>query len=798
MIKWKKYICIALSATMMAATLAGCGDTSSDASSDKAEATTETSDADTLEQALTSQISAEQSDDADKEETVYVVSDASGDNEQVTVSAWLKNTDGSEGLNDYTKLTDIENVKGYEAYQTNDDGTITWQANGNDIYYQGKSTEELPVDVKISYKLDGKEIEPEELAGKSGKVTIRFEYKNNTKQTVKAGDKNVEVVSPFVMLSGMILPVDKFSNVQVTNGKVLSEGSNQVVVGYAVPGFKDCLEKGIDDSKIQEVIGDINVPDYVEVTADVTDFELAMTMTIAASDLLDSDAENVIDEAKEKADIDSLTDDVDTLSSSADQLAEGSGTLKTGLDTLKEGTYSLKTGASSLAQGAESLETYTSQLATGTSQISTAIGSLDEGIASIKSGSLALKDGAATLATGAKTVDDGVQNILDGESTLDTGVATIIAGYAGDGTEANPGVVSAAKSLASGTKTMYKSSKTLATGAGSLATGAKSVSDGITELITTFTSMPATVASSAKTEVLSGVSAYGIADEAGIQAAIGNLEAVLSAGPEAVGGADVYQQYLAQYKALAQAEGALKAIDSIETSLSAALTSDEVTASTSTLQAGAAEVVTGATTVSDGAAALRDALKTTSDGASSLSGGINSLYKGTKTISTGVDSLITGTKTLKTGTKSLKDGAATISTNMNTLYKGSVTLASGSSKLVTAATTLNTSAGQIATGAKELSDGADELNSGSQTLDNGAEQLVSGAATLSDGMSQFNEDGIKKITKLFAGNYQDDIDYIEALFSDDAKYTTYGGAIDGTSSTVKFIYETGAIKADNN
>ena len=224
---------------------------------------------------------------------------------------------------------------------------------------------------------------------------------------MKAGSKNSEVISPFVMLSGMILPVDKFSNVQVENGKVISEGSNQIVVGYAVPGFKQCLQNGIDDSKIQTAIDNIEVPDYVEVSADVTDFELAMTMTVAASDLLDADAA-AVDEVKDKADLNELSDSADKLGSSANELEEGSGKITNGLETLKDGTYSLKTGAGTLADGAASLKTYTSQLADGTSKISTAMDSLDEGIASIKNGSAALSDGAKTLATGAKTLDTSV------------------------------------------------------------------------------------------------------------------------------------------------------------------------------------------------------------------------------------------------------------------------------------------------------------------------------------------------------------------------------------------------------
>ena len=125
MVKWKKYICVALSAAMMSSLLAGCGDTSDNsASADNAEATTE-NDADTLEEALTSQISADDAENADKEETVYVLSDANGNTNEVTVSTWLKNADGADGLNDKTNLTDIENVKGYETYTQNDDGTIT-------------------------------------------------------------------------------------------------------------------------------------------------------------------------------------------------------------------------------------------------------------------------------------------------------------------------------------------------------------------------------------------------------------------------------------------------------------------------------------------------------------------------------------------------------------------------------------------------------------------------------------------------------------------------------------------------
>ena len=784
MIKWKKYICVALSAAMMATLMTGCGDTSNDsASSDKAEATTESA-SDTLQDALTAEISADNSDNADKEETVYVLADADGTANDVTVSTWLKNADGSEGLNDKTNLTEIENVKGYEGYKDNGDGTITWAANGSDIYYQGKSNEKLPVDVKITYKLDGEEIEPSELAGKSGKVTIRFDYTNNTKQTVKAGSKNRDVISPFVMLSGMILPVDKFSNVQVENGKVISEGSNQIVVGYAVPGFKQCLQNGIDDSKIQTAIDNIDVPDYVEVSADVTDFELAMTMTVAASDLLGSDAEDAIDEVKDKADLNELSSSADKLASSADQLEEGSGKITNGLETLKDGTYSLKTGASTLADGADSLENYTGQLAAGTSQISAAMDSLDSGITSIKNGSAALNDGAKTLASGAKTLDTSIGTLQTGADTLNSGVKELQAGFAGDSNSV--GLSKGASSLASGVKTAYDGSQ-------ALAKGASDVKTGVDTLITMMKGMPTQVVTQAEANVYSQLSGN-ITSEAGIDAAMSQIEQALPMGQEAydarVQQEGAYAQLIEQYNGLAQAKGALNAIDQIGESLTATLTGEKTAAQIKALQDGAATLDTKMGELSAG-------LKSANDGAATLSAGVDKVYTGVKALASGTGDLAAGAKALKNGSKSLSDGAASLSTNMNTLYQGSLTLSDGSGQLKTAAGTLNSSAGQIAAGAKTLSAGAAQLNTGSKTLDSGAEKLVTGSKTLSDGMKQFNEDGIKNITKLFAGNYQDDIDYIEALFSDDAKYTSFDGAIDGTKSTVKFIYETAAIKTDD-
>ena len=207
-----------------------------------------------------------------KEETVYVIADNTGKEQKIIVSDHLINNDDKDTLEDASTLKDIENVKGDEKFTQGADGALTWQADGNDIYYQGKTDRDLPIEMKMTYYLDGEEITPEELAGKSGKVTIRADYTNKEK-----AENGVYV--PFAAVTGMMLNKN-FTNVEVTNGKVVSDGNNQVVVGFAFPGLSESLDL---DSKNLE---DVNIPDYMEVTADVKDFSLDMTMTFVMSDIL--------------------------------------------------------------------------------------------------------------------------------------------------------------------------------------------------------------------------------------------------------------------------------------------------------------------------------------------------------------------------------------------------------------------------------------------------------------------------------------------------------------------------------
>jgi len=174
-----------------------------------------------------------------KEETVYLISDANGNVNQTIVSSWLKNGSKNARIDDVSCLSEIQNVKGDESY-TRIEEQITWQADGEDIYYRGTTTKQMPITQQITYYLDGNEISPHELAGKSGRVTIRFDYKNNAKIKADINGRKEERYVPFTVVSGMVLN-DSFRNVRVNNGRVLSDGNKIIAAGFAMPGLKESL-----------------------------------------------------------------------------------------------------------------------------------------------------------------------------------------------------------------------------------------------------------------------------------------------------------------------------------------------------------------------------------------------------------------------------------------------------------------------------------------------------------------------------------------------------------------------------
>lgn len=381
----------------------------------EADSTTGSSkDADDIADKLMDSVSLKDND-ADKDESVYLISDANGNVNKTIVVDHLKNKDKKDTLEDASNLSDIENVKGKEKFTQSGD-KLTWQAGGKDIYYQGTATAEPPVTQKVTYYLDGKEISPEDLAGKSGKVKIRFDYTNTTSYTETVNGEKQTVSVPFAAVTGLVLG-DGFENIEVTNGKAEVSDSSSVVLGYALPGLKDSL--GIKDGDLD---GDVNIPEYVEMTADVENFSMpaAMTFVVNASDYVSTDGIDTSD----------LDDMINDLKDASTQLQDGSKTLAEGTDTLADGLSTLQSKLGTFASGVgtlkSGLKTYTdgvSTLSGGLNKLNSNVPTLSNGITTLNSSAKSLNDGVALLnaTVSAKFTDSEKKTLLDQvHSTLES------------------------------------------------------------------------------------------------------------------------------------------------------------------------------------------------------------------------------------------------------------------------------------------------------------------------------------------------------------------------------------------
>lgn len=343
----------------------------------------QTTATETTEEAKKTAISTNESADCAKDEMVYVLTAADGSVHKIIVSDWLKNAAASTSISDVSNLLNVVNVKGNEAF-SKDESNYVWQADGNDIYYEGETDQEVPVDVSISYKLDGKSITPEELAGKSGKVTIRFDYKNNQYENVEVNGTSKKMYVPFFMLTGFLMDNDHFTNVEVTNGRIVNDGDHSVVIGFAFPGLSENLE--VDEEKF-------TIPDYVEVTADATEFELATTLTVATNELFgELNLEDVDD-------MDDLKSTMNDFTDAFTKLEDGSETLYENLAILQEKTGDLGDGVDQLADGAK-------QLSSGANSLKDGVGTLSYGISDLSGGLDTLAENNDTLNAGAKQVFD--------------------------------------------------------------------------------------------------------------------------------------------------------------------------------------------------------------------------------------------------------------------------------------------------------------------------------------------------------------------------------------------------------
>lgn len=802
----------------------------------EADSTTGSSkDADDIADKLMDSVSLKDND-ADKDESVYLISDANGNVNKTIVVDHLKNKDKKDTLEDASNLSDIENVKGKEKFTQSGD-KLTWQAGGKDIYYQGTATEEPPVTQKVTYYLDGKEISPEDLAGKSGKVKIRFDYTNTTSYTETVNGEKQTVSVPFAAVTGLVLG-DGFENIEVTNGKAEVSDSSSVVLGYALPGLKDSL--GIKDGDLD---GDVNIPEYMEMTADVKNFSMpaAMTFVVNASDYVSTDGIDTSD----------LDDMINDLKDASTQLQDGSKTLAEGTDTLADGLSTLQSKLGTFASGVGTLQSGLKAYTDGVSTLSGGLNTLGNSTGALVSGADKLNSGAGQLASGSATLKDGLKSYTDGASTLAAGVGNLDAGMdtlkSGTDTlsQSAPSLVSGVNSLSDGINTLDKALMTpmsdeevakykkaakagvdakLAddTNATSYNNTKKYAAEKYYNEMTSDSSVEKTVESLKANKTLYNMIYSTV--EAQVKQQIENaIQEYVSNGVsreeaiKAICGQD-YDKYVeelstnntdSQLKAMAKQvlEGvAGSSKDAVGTSVADAAktgaetgaqeavitginsTKENISNQINAKQKSGESLVSGATKLNEGAKVLAEKLP-------ELTKGVANLKDGTAQLSAGAAKLTANNDILNAGAASLNDGASQLSAGTQSLMNSVPTLTSGIKQLVDGSNTLVANNAKLNSGASQLADGTNQIVSGVDQLTTGSKTLSEGAHTLADGMVQFNEEGINKILDAYNGDLKPFTDKLQAVIDAGEEYQTYSAIADGQTGSVKFIYKLASIDA---
>lgn len=683
-----------------------------------------------------------------KDETVYVIAGADGAVQKIIVSDWIKNALGADTLVDQTELSDIETVKGEERYTLGSGNTCVWDAQGNDIYYQGNIEKELPVDLTVTYTLDGKAISPDELAGKSGRVTIRFDYVNRQYDYVEIDGEKVKIYVPFAMLTGVLLDNDRFTNIAVSNGRLINDGDRTAVIGAAFPGLQENLD--LDPEQL-------DLPDYVEITADVTDFALSMTATLATNQLfneIDVDHLDSVDELSSS--LGEMTDAMEQLIDGSSQLYDGlctlldkSGELVDGIDALAAGAQALKSGAGELDAGASELQAGAEQLYSGLNTLASNNDALNAGAKQVFETLLATA-GTQLAAAGLSVPDMTVQNYaevlngviasLDESAVYEQALATVTAAVEEQRPYITEQVTAAIREEVTAQVTAAVQEQVTA-----------QVTEAVRETVAAQVILAATGLE--QEDYLAAVAAGAVTEET--QAA---LESAIEAQMQSE---DVLQTIEANTAAQLSSEPVQATITAtVDGQMQSDAIQDMIETNTE-LQVQKA--------ISDNMAsdAVQSQLAAASEGAQSVISlkasldSYNSFYLGLQSYTDGVAQAASGAGALKAGADSLRDGSNKLSDGMSELYDGMLT-----------------------------------LKDGAPALTDGVTQLRDGAMQLSDGLKTFHEEGVQKLADAVNGDLNSLVERLRATSEVSKRYRSFSGAGSDLDGQVKFIYRTAPIEAE--
>lgn len=743
----------------------------------------------------------------EKTETVYSVLNSDGSISDTIVSSWLHDEDGINNIKETLNLTDVKNIKSNEK-PSKDGNTYTWNANGNDVYYEGTATKQLPVSVKIRYELDGQEMSAKDMEGKSGHLKLMISFTNNYSEVKNINGKSI-VIHPSYLAGGMLnMSTGKFSNVKCESGKIVNDGTNEMLAFANIPGLNETLKSaGLD--KVNNQLG---ISDDVTVEADVNDFDLGSIMVGMT---------NEIDLASELGDIGSvseLTDGIDQLIEADNQLIDGSKQLYDGTTQLKEQAApltgssdqvrQLSAGAIQLNDGVKALQTGISQYTAGASAINEGVNQLygiPQNVGLIQSAVTTSTEEQASLVDGSQAVADGLGQLLDKLNGANVTASVKEMNALLDDSKTK--LQGMADTLATDKKTLEDMQTDLANASIKLS-GLATLKDDLDKLgqkiITketqnntaiadyntkkdTVNGEIETIKNSMKSEIDTSTTTLSKAKQALYDAGRNEDATSIQNQIDALNAEKTNVDAISTIKGLSELQTLTEEFNTLNDTL---VTVQSTVSEMSTLVSKSITDLNGLATDVQAALTTIDTLSQTLSGSTkkvegmqtmlnSLKPGVTELYNGALKINAGAINLGNKLGELQTASQS---GVDKIKAGTTQLTSNNATLNGGASALSQATGTL---AGQSGT-FNEMADGLDTLGKAFETLNDGAKQLYEGNEQFkSEGLDQLKEKvdlGVGELETL-----QSVMDEIKAM---NKEYASYSGAPEGATVTSRYVFRT--------
>ena len=667
----------------------------------------------------------------EKDESVYVKADAAGRPTEKTVEVVLKKIEGTDPIEDRSNLREIKNTEGNEEYTEAGEGRYLWQNNGEDIHYKGKSDEALPVNVRITYYLEGQEVSAEQIAGKTGKVKIRFDYENSTDV-------------PFMVLSAAMLPADVFSDVEVTNGRLMDLGDQKAVIGFAFPGLMDTL-KLVDYEPTEE----IELPEYVEIEARAEEFALDFTASVVSTGLFE-DLED-----KDLEDLDQLPEDMEELTDASTEIRDA---------------------AQELADGGSEFGDYLSQYFDGLSQLSEGTDSLDQGLT-------LLSQNISKIAEGSKGLQEGLSQVDQSLAKVDLSALS-----SPESRKASEAAQAALQSIGENSAALKEKLTAVGTNLETVQTFVEDVNTYIVQVQALQNAVEESPAPDLAAADLENGWTESLDEEASAQAREkaddvrdSIIEIVESSSfPDDLGLTD--EQKTKIITQIVESINENTNVEDIEISLDAAFgeirdgIQKDAEENRNTLRDASAQIVEPSVPDLEALSPekMEEIAQITANMEQSLAV-IGAYAEGVSSLTGSLTELSSALTQLKAGVSELSGGSVKLSEGLGLFEKALATASEGSAQLASAMKTVSSAGGELGSVYWQLVDGMNEF---------------------ADGIAEFDVEGIQSLAELAGPEYKAVIRGVRAARDAEHSYTNFSGICDGQKGSVRFIIETEEINKD--